>query len=57
MPAMALSSHAGDGAVKAALVVARCCCRVMLVTMLSSHIGDDATEATWSRRDVAAESC
>jgi hypothetical protein len=29
----------------------------MLVTMLPSHAGDDATEATWSWRDVEDESC
>jgi hypothetical protein len=29
----------------------------MLVTVLPSHVGDDAAEATWSRHDVDAESC
>jgi hypothetical protein len=29
----------------------------MLVTMLPSHAGDDATEVTWSWRDVEDESC
>jgi hypothetical protein len=31
-------------------------CRVMLVTMLPSHAGDDATGATWSRLDIYIES-
>jgi hypothetical protein len=35
----------------------RCRCRVMLASMLPSHAGDGAAEATWSRRDVNAESC
>jgi hypothetical protein len=29
----------------------------MLVTMLSSHAGDDAAKATWPLRDIEAESC
>jgi hypothetical protein len=29
----------------------------MLTTMLSSHAGDGATEATWPRYDVDAELC
>jgi hypothetical protein len=29
----------------------------MLTTVLSSHAGDGTTGATWSRRDVDAESC
>jgi hypothetical protein len=39
------------------LAAARCRCRVMLATMLPSHAGDGATEATWPRRDINAESC
>jgi hypothetical protein len=39
------------------LVMALCSCRVMLVTVLLSHAGDDTAEATWPRRDVDAESC
>jgi hypothetical protein len=35
----------------------RCRCRVMLVTMLPSYAGDDATEATWPWYDVDAELC
>jgi hypothetical protein len=29
----------------------------MLVTMLSTHAGDDAVEVTWPRHDVDVESC
>jgi hypothetical protein len=29
----------------------------MLVTLLSSHVGNGVDEATWPRRDVGAESC
>jgi hypothetical protein len=29
----------------------------MLETVLLSHAGDSATEATWPRRDVDVESC
>jgi hypothetical protein len=29
----------------------------MQATMLLSHAGDGAAEATWPRRDVEAESC
>jgi hypothetical protein len=39
------------------LATATCRCRVMLVTMLSGHAGNDAARATWPRRDVDAESC
>jgi hypothetical protein len=39
------------------MVVARCGCRVMLATMLLSHVGDVATGVIWSRCDVDAESC
>jgi hypothetical protein len=34
------------------LAVARCRCRVMQVTMLSSQAGDDAMGSTWPWRDV-----
>jgi hypothetical protein len=37
--------------------MARCRCQVILVTMLSSHAGDDVARATWPRHDVDAESC
>jgi hypothetical protein len=37
--------------------MARCRGRVMLATMLPSHVGDGATEATGSWCDVDAESC
>jgi hypothetical protein len=43
MLTMELPSHVGDGA---DLAVARCRCRVMLVTALLSHPGDGATEET-----------
>jgi hypothetical protein len=39
------------------MTAVQCRCRVMLEIMLSSHTGDDATEATWPWRDVDAESC
>jgi hypothetical protein len=61
-------SHAGDSAAEVTLAMARCGCRVMLAMVLSrqlgrdlilvlSHASDGATEATWPRRDVGAESC
>jgi hypothetical protein len=37
--------------------MAQCRCRVKLATMLPSHAGDGAAEATWPRCDVEAESC
>jgi hypothetical protein len=43
---MSLPSHAGDGVVRATLVVARCHYRVMLVMLLPSHAGNRAIEAT-----------
>jgi hypothetical protein len=68
MLAMVLPSHAGNGVAEAMLamvqcryrdnlVVARCRCRVMLATALSSHVGDCVVEATQPRHDVDAESC
>jgi hypothetical protein len=39
------------------MVAMRCRCRVMLATMLLSHVGDDTGGATWARRDVNVESC
>jgi hypothetical protein len=39
------------------LAIAQCRCRVMLAIMLSSHVGNDATEATWPGHDVDNESC
>jgi hypothetical protein len=38
-------------------VVAQCRCLVMLATMLLSHAGDDAAEATLPRRDADVEKC
>jgi hypothetical protein len=39
------------------LALARCRCRFMQATLLSSHAGDGAARATSPRRDVDAESC
>jgi hypothetical protein len=39
------------------LGMALCRCRVMLATVLLSHVGDGATEAIWPWHDVDAESC
>jgi hypothetical protein len=33
------------------------CCRVMLMTVLSSPASDGAAEVTWVRHDIEAESC
>jgi hypothetical protein len=60
--AMSLSSHAGDGSVKATLPrrdigVESCwrwCCRRDVgrgMMSLPSHAGDGAVEATWPQRD------
>jgi hypothetical protein len=56
MLAMVLSSPTSDDVVEVTLVVARCRCRVMLVTVLSSHASNGAAEATWPRRGVGVES-
>jgi hypothetical protein len=50
-------SQVGDGAVKAALVMARCCYQVMLATVLPSHVANGVVEVTWPWRNVDAESC
>jgi hypothetical protein len=39
-----------NGAAEATLVVAQCSCWVMLMTVLSSHVGDGATESCWRQR-------
>jgi hypothetical protein len=39
------------------LTVVRYRCRVLLVTMLSSHARKGAAEVTWLWRDIDAESC
>jgi hypothetical protein len=62
--AMYIMSHAGDNANESCwrwrclgdMAVERCRCRVMLATLLPSHTGDDAAEATWSRCDIDTES-
>jgi hypothetical protein len=46
MLTMVLLSPTGDGAAKAMLVVERCKCRVMLVTMLLSHDTDGTAKVT-----------
>jgi hypothetical protein len=57
-----MASHSGDGAAELCwqwrcrghLAVARCRCRVMLVTVLSSHVGDGtATEGCTGHVKVA----
>jgi hypothetical protein len=61
---MSMLSHAGNNAVESCskrccqndLAAARYGCRVMLAMMLLSHVGDDATGATWLLRDVYVES-
>jgi hypothetical protein len=60
-----MPSHAGDNVVGSCwqrhcwcdLAVTRCRCRVMVVTILSSHAGDGAARVTWQHHDVDAESC
>jgi hypothetical protein len=45
---MSLLSHAGFGTVGAMLALVRCLYRVMLVTMLPSHIGKGTAESVLS---------
>jgi hypothetical protein len=57
-----MPSHAGDGAAESCrrrgdLATVRCRCRVMLATLLSSHVGDSAIGETGPQRDVDVESC
>jgi hypothetical protein len=56
MLTMALPSPAGDGAVEATLVVARCICRVVLVMLLPSHAGNGAAGITSLWHGVYAKS-
>jgi hypothetical protein len=46
MLATVLSSHAGDGVVKATLTAAQCRSQVMLATAQLSHAGDGIAKAT-----------
>jgi hypothetical protein len=57
MLVMALSSHDGDGATEATLVVARCHRRVMLVMELLMRLGRSAMLISSHDSDGAAESC
>jgi hypothetical protein len=49
---MYMLSHASDGAIEA-----WCRCRVMLTTMLSSHVGYGTAEVTLPWHDIDVESC
>jgi hypothetical protein len=57
-------SHAEDSVVESCwrrryrgdLVAARYRCRVMLVTVMPSHVDDGVVDATWLWRDVDMES-
>jgi hypothetical protein len=58
-----MSSHAGNSTTESCwrrshgvLATTRCRCRVMLVTVLPSHAGDDVVMTTWLQYDEDVES-
>jgi hypothetical protein len=61
---MYILSHGGINAAKSCwrrrcqdnLAAVRCRYRVVLETMLPSHVGNGAAEVTWVRHDIDAES-
>jgi hypothetical protein len=46
MFAMVSPSHASDGVAEVILAMVRCRCQIILVMVLTSHVGDGSAEAT-----------